>query len=89
MIEILGDDKEESRNRAGSDQVARMLAGNGKYFEKSAGDFFKHVYDLRSRLVHRESKRRKKKRPDLDTLRNVHPELLRFVLDLLEAYDSD
>jgi hypothetical protein len=87
MIEILNDDKEESINRAGSDQVARMLAG--KYFKKSAGDFFKHVYGLRSRLVHRESKRRKKKRPDIDTLRKVQSELLRFVLDLLDAYDSD
>jgi len=52
ITEILKNDKEESINRAGSEQVAAMLAG--EYFDKSAGAFFKHAYDLRSRLVHRE-----------------------------------
>jgi Apea-like HEPN len=85
ITEILKNDKEESINRAGSEQVAAMLAG--EYFDKSAGAFFKHAYDLRSRLVHRE--RRRNRRPTIDEIRAVQSELLRFVLDLLDEYDSD
>ncbi|WP_192176834.1 hypothetical protein [Mycobacteroides abscessus] len=85
--EILDDDKEESITRAGAKQVADRL--DGKYLDKDPGRFFKYVYALRSRLVHRESKKHGKRRPDTNTLRNVHSELLRFVLDLLDAYCSD
>jgi hypothetical protein len=84
MSEILNPNKEESITRAGSEQVAAMVEGT--YNEKTPGDFFKYVYNMRSRLVHRE--KRKKPRPTIDELRKIHPELLRFVLDLLDAYDT-
>ncbi|RIT97468.1 hypothetical protein [Mycobacteroides abscessus] len=87
IIDILNADREESITQAGADQVTARL--DGKYFDKDPDRFFKYVYDLRSRLVHRENKKRGKKRPDTDILRNVHSELLRFVLDLLDAYCSD
>jgi Apea-like HEPN len=85
MAQILNSNKEESINRAGREQVAAMLTG--KYTDKSAAAFFEHVYDMRSGLVHREKP--KKPRPKIEDIREVQSELLRFVLDLLDAYDSD
>jgi hypothetical protein len=84
MTEILNEDKEESITRAGSEQVAAML--DGKYFDRDAGRFFKDVYNMRSGLVHREKP--KKPRPKIDDIREVQSELQRFVLDLLDAYES-
>jgi hypothetical protein len=84
LTEILQSSKEESISRAGAEQIGEML--EGKYAEKTPAAFFKRVYDMRSRLVHREKRRRR--RPTHDDLRNVHMELCRFVLDLLDAYES-
>jgi Apea-like HEPN len=85
IAQILNGNKEESIRRAGSEQVAAILGGT--YADKSAETFFEHVYDMRSGLVHRE--RPKKPRPKIDDIRKVQSELLRFTLDLLDAYDSD
>jgi hypothetical protein len=84
MSDILKDDKDESITRAGSEQVAALL--EGEYGRKSPGKFFKHVYNMRSRLVHRE--RRGGRRPSIDKVRAIHTELVRFVLDFLDAYET-
>jgi hypothetical protein len=84
LISILRENKKESIVRAASEQVSAMLTGS--YANRSPGVFFKRVYDMRSRLVHR--LRRGQRRPTNDELRNVHSELLRLVLDLLDAYES-
>jgi hypothetical protein len=82
--QILNGSKEESINRAGSQQVTAIL--DGRYDDKSSGAFFEQVYDMRSGLVHREKPT--KPRPTIESIRNIHSELLRFVLDLLDAYES-
>jgi hypothetical protein len=83
MTDILKDGKAESITRAGSEQVAMLL--DGEYFERDAGRFFKYVYNMRSGLVHRE--RAGRPRPEIEDIREVQPELRRFVLDLLDAYE--
>jgi Apea-like HEPN len=84
ILEILREAKEESITRSGTQQVDAWLSG--EYGGKTAGDFFKVVYNMRSRLVHGE--RQGKKRPSVDKVRDVYAELRGFVLDLLDAYES-
>jgi hypothetical protein len=82
VLEILRGTREESISRAACDQISAVLAD--KYFNKSAEAFFRQVYNMRSRLLHR--KRRKgEKRPTTIELGEVHFELLRLVLDFLAA----
>jgi hypothetical protein len=84
IAEILRQNKEESILRAGQEQVAAKLEGT--YSDKSPEDFFKHVYNLRSRLVHRA--RKAEARPTTDDLQKVNSQLVEFVLDALDAYET-
>lgn len=82
VVEILREArKEESINRAGAEQISRLL--DGTYFDKAAGEFFKYVYNLRSGLVHRE--RPGRPRPQIDEIQRVFTALVQFVLDVLDA----
>lgn len=82
LLEILRANFEESISRAASDQLSALLADD--YFGKSVGAFFRQVYNMRSRLLHR-SRRRRERRPTTAELGEVHFELLRLVLDFLAA----
>jgi hypothetical protein len=82
LLEILRGAREESISRAACDQLSALLAD--EYFEKSAEAFFRQVYNMRSRLLHRK-RRRRETRPTTIELGEVHFELLRLVLDFLAA----
>ncbi|BBX38912.1 hypothetical protein [Mycobacterium simiae] len=84
ISEILENAKEESITRTGSLQVAALL--ESRYDGKSAKKFFQYVYEMRSGLVHRETPKRP--RPTIDDVCKTYPELLKFVLDLLDAYQA-
>jgi hypothetical protein len=72
--------KKESINGAGRRMVAEVL-GERQYLSLDSSDFFRHCYDLRSRIVHADSGR-KPERGDIDKYAN---ELERFVSDLITA----
>jgi hypothetical protein len=82
LLEILGDDLDESISRAACDQLSEVLTDS--YDGKAVDVFFKQVYNMRSRLLHRK-RRRQETRPTASQLGDVHFELLRLVLDFLEA----
>lgn len=81
--DILRQNKGESILRAGQEQVAAKLGGT--YSDMSPEAFFKHVYNLRSRLVHRA--RKNEARPTEGDLQRVNSQLVTFVLDALDAYE--
>ncbi|OBF98886.1 hypothetical protein [Mycolicibacter sinensis] len=81
LKDILREDERESITQAGAQQAEAVLTA--VYRGEAPGKFFKKVYDQRSRLVH--GLKRKQKRPSVEQLREVNPDLLKFVLDLLDA----
>lgn len=81
MADILHQSKEESITRIGSTYVASTLKGT--YDGSAPAKFFKLVYGMRSGLVHGEKP--KKPRPTIDQVGKIAAELVRFVLDLLDA----
>lgn len=85
--DILRQNRGESVTSAGSYQVARLLPDH-TFDDKLASQFFKRVYDIRSRLVHRE-RRRNKPRPTSDEVSRIYSHLLAFVLDLLDAHRNE
>lgn len=84
LLEILRDDREESISRAACDQLSARLTDT--YDEKTVNAFFRQVYNMRSRLLHRK-RRKNESRPTAEELGAVHFELLRLVLDYLDASD--
>ncbi|GBG36770.1 HEPN domain-containing protein [Mycobacterium montefiorense] len=82
LLDILREDLEESISRAACDQLLAVLTDT--YDGKTVDTFFRRVYDMRSRLLHRK-RRKKEKRPTPTELSAVHFELLRMVLDFLDA----
>ena len=82
LLEILRDDREESISRAACDQLSALLIDT--YGGEAVDTFFRQLYDMRSRLLHRK-KRKKETRPTATELQDVHFELWRMVLDFLEA----
>lgn len=82
LLEILRDDREESISRAACDQLSAVLTDT--YGGKAVGAFFRKVYGMRSRLLHRR-RRKTDKRPTAIELGEVHFELLRLVLDFLDV----
>jgi hypothetical protein len=82
LLEILHGTREESISRAACDQLSALLAD--EYFDKSVEAFFRQVYNMRSRLLHRQ-RRKRETRPTTVELGEVHFELLRLVLDFLAA----
>ena len=80
LLEILREDREESISRAACDQLSALLSDT--YGGKTVDAFFRQVYNMRSRLLHRQ-RRRKERRPTATELGEVHFELLRLVLDFL------
>jgi Apea-like HEPN len=82
LLEILRDNLDESISRAASDQLSAVLADT--YDGKAVDVFFRQVYNMRSRLLHRK-RRRQETRPTATQLGDVHFELLRLVLDFLET----
>lgn len=81
LKQILREDERESITQAGAQQAEATLSAF--YRGEAPGNFFKNVYGQRSRLVH--GLKRKQKRPSVEQLREVKPDLLKFVLDLLDA----
>lgn len=84
LLEILRDDREESISRAACDQLSAILTDT--YDEKPVDAFFRHGYNMRSRLLHRK-RCKNENRPTATELGAVHFELLRLVLDYLDASD--
>ena len=82
LLQILRSNRDESISRAACKQLSAALTGT-TYNEVAVDAFFKNVYNMRSRLLHRG--RRGEKRPTNTELGEVHFELLRLVLDFLEA----
>jgi hypothetical protein len=82
LLEILHGTREESISRAACDQLSALLAG--EYLDKPVTAFFSQVYNMRSRLLHRQ-RRKTETRPTTVELGEVHFELLRLVLDFLAA----
>lgn len=82
LLEILRGEREESILRAACDQLSALLTDT--YDGKAVDIFFRQVYDMRSRLLHRK-RRKDEKRPTAIELGAVHFELLRLVLDYLDA----
>jgi hypothetical protein len=82
LLEILRDDLDESISRTACDQLSAVLTDT--YGGKEVVSFFGQVYGMRSRLLHRK-RRRTERRPTATELGEVHFELLRLVLDFLEA----
>jgi Apea-like HEPN len=82
LLEILHEDREESISRAARDQLSAVLTG--PYHGTTLKAFFRRVYDMRSRLLHRK-RHENEMRPTTVELGEVHFELLRLVLDFLDA----
>jgi hypothetical protein len=82
LLEILHDDLDESIRRAGGDQLSAVLTDT--YGGMAVNAFFRQVYKMRSRLLHRK-RRRQDPRPTATELGAVHFELWRMVLDFLEV----
>lgn len=82
LLEILREDREESISRAACDQLSALLTDT--YGGMAVDAFFRQVYNIRSRLLHR-NRRKREKRPTAIELGEVHFELWRMVLDFLEA----
>lgn len=80
LLEILRGTREESISRAACDQLSAVLTD--EYYGKSVEMFFREVYNMRSRLLHRQ-RRKRETRPTTVELGAVHFELLRLVLDFL------
>jgi hypothetical protein len=76
LVEILRDDLDESISRAACDQLSAVLTG--AYHGKAVDAFFKQVYNMRSRLLHRK-RRQSDKRPTTTKLGDVHFEVLLLV----------
>jgi hypothetical protein len=82
LLDILREDLEESISRAACDQLSALLTDT--YGGKPVDAFFRQAYNMRSRLLHRK-RRKREKRPTATELGAVHFELLRMVLDFLDA----
>jgi hypothetical protein len=81
LLQILRGNRDESISRSAYEQLSAVLTGT--YNEVAVDAFFKKVYNMRSWLLHR--RRRAETRPTTIELGEVHFELLRMVLDFLEA----
>ncbi|WP_374023923.1 hypothetical protein [Mycobacterium sp. HNNTM2301] len=84
LLEILREDRKESISRAARDQLSAVLKDT--YNGEAVDAFFRTVYDLRSKLLHRK-RSKNETRPTATDLGQVHFELLRLVLDFLDASD--
>lgn len=84
---LLAGDKKESINQIGAQLASQHL--NGTYGDKTPADFFKAVYDGRSRILHGAfANTGKDKRPTPTEIAAANVELRRFVLDLLIAVST-
>jgi hypothetical protein len=83
LKQILREAKNESIVRAGREYIGGLL--EGEYGTKSPANFFRDVYNMRSRLVHHE--RPGEHRPSTEDIIQVYGELLRLTLDLLDTRD--
>lgn len=80
LSQLLRNDKKESVSKLAAKKAAIL---HGKYGGKNAVAYLKEAYNIRSNLVHGNTKR-----PSYSELRTRDAELLRFVLDLLDADEA-
>lgn len=80
LPELLRDDKKESVSKLAAKKAAIL---EGEYGGMESVAYFKKAYNIRSNLVHGNTKR-----PSYSELRTRDSELLRFVLDLLDTDEA-
>lgn len=81
LCQLLRNDKKESVSKLAAKKAAIL---EGEYGGMDSVSYFKKAYNIRSNLVHGNTKRRL----TYGELRRLDSELLRFVLDLLDADES-